>query len=122
MTAFNETPSDTGVTQSDTFVMKAGRVIATTAVTASDSPSRLLVAFRVASDTGTAFSDVFKRYLFGFISDAGQTFSDAFTLEVVPAADSPFSITSDRSWRHADQTRKWTTNAVNRFTFTTVPD
>ena len=138
MTNFNETPSDTGVTQSDSFLIFTARTIADT-LSFSDAIGRF--ARRTAADTGLTQTDSFVRFIhrkktdtgttitdqfvvksFRLISDTGSTITDSTGAAVRPAPDSPFAFLCSRNWETATTPTKWTTAAYNRFTYTTIAD
>jgi hypothetical protein len=138
MTNFNETPSDTGVTQSDTFLIFTARTIADTlsfsdaigafarryvtdtGLTTTDSITKFASKFR--TDTGTTITDQFVVKSFRLISSTGSTITDSTGAAVRPAPDSPFAFLCSRNWETATTPTKWTTAAYNRFTYTTIAD
>jgi hypothetical protein len=120
VTNFNETPADTGVTQSETLLLYVGRPITDTGLTQTDSFVRFI--HRKKTDTGTTVTDQFVVKSFRVISTTGSTITDSTGAAVRPAPDSPFAFLCSRNWETATTPTKWTTAAYNRFTYTTIAD
>ena len=138
MTNFNETPADTGLTQSDIIALVTARTIADTltfsdyigafarravsdtGLTQTDSFQRVI--HRKKTDTGTTITDQFVVKSFRVISDTGATVTDSTGAAVRPAPDSPFAFLCSRNWVTATTPSKWTPNAYARFTYTTIAD